>query len=493
MKKMISNIKTLAALLMVGTAFTACSNDDEITAEQPVQPTEPQVYTMVIKASKGDDAMTRALKPGFNSETGKNTIDFYWSGNEKIDVGQISNSGYYVKIGTATAAPSATGETTITATFNSAPNPASYIQFFLCGGNQDYTGQVGLLTGENSISEKYDYFEATLNSGKYTVDGYNITPSVGITFNQSINSIVKFILVDKGNSNAAINATKLNIHGSLTKKVDCFSNLGGVSCSDLAITPAGTTNEIYVALASGGSDLRLTARADDNIFSYSKSNVSFWRKNYEITVKMNKILSKVTESNAASVLGGAYTAISADDAATLAKECWTIAGGNVYVVTSASGSIYEPNISYVLTNDGTNTYTGTFTTQVELMSLYSVSEKSAWFVEPASSGGETNDYWYVGVIPPTDPNNPDENTGNNKWTLLTTTPTEISVNTDMQMPPAVWYIAIPHSYNFQAYDSTGAVPDVAAYTKSQITISGIQYDLFTGAGMAISVNTVFKK
>ena len=197
MKKMISNIKTLAALLMVGAAFTACSNDDEITAEQPVQPTEPQVYTMVIKASKGDDAMTRALKPGFNSETGKNTIDFYWSGNEKIDVGQMGNSGYYVKIGTATAAPSATGETTITATFNSAPNPASDIQFFLCGGNQDYTGQVGLLTGENSISEKYDYFEATLSPGKYTVDGYDITPSVGITFNQSINSIVKFINIGR--------------------------------------------------------------------------------------------------------------------------------------------------------------------------------------------------------------------------------------------------------------------------------------------------------
>ena len=109
------------------------------------------------------------------------------------------------------------------------------------------------------------------------------------------------------------------------------------------------------------------------------------------------------------------------------------------------------------------------------------------------TSGETKYYWYIGVIPPTDPNNPDENTGNNKWTLLTTTPTEISVNTDMQIPPAVWYIAIPHSYNFQAYDSTGAAPDEAAYTKSQITISGIQYDLFTGAGRAPAVNAIFKK
>ena len=109
------------------------------------------------------------------------------------------------------------------------------------------------------------------------------------------------------------------------------------------------------------------------------------------------------------------------------------------------------------------------------------------------TGGETKYYWYVGIISPTDPNNPDENTGNNKWTYLTSEPSFISVYAGPQMPPLIWYIAIPHSYNFQAYDSTGAVPDTATFTKSQVTISGKEYDLFTGAGMAISVNGVFKK
>ena len=109
------------------------------------------------------------------------------------------------------------------------------------------------------------------------------------------------------------------------------------------------------------------------------------------------------------------------------------------------------------------------------------------------TGSETKYYWYIGVIPPTDPNNPDENTGNNKWTLLSSKPESITMYAGPQMPPAVWYIAVPHSYGFQAYDSTGAAPDPAAYSKSQITIAGIQYDLFTGAGMAISVNGVFKK
>jgi len=109
------------------------------------------------------------------------------------------------------------------------------------------------------------------------------------------------------------------------------------------------------------------------------------------------------------------------------------------------------------------------------------------------TGGETKYYWYVGVIPPTDPNNPDENTGNNKWTFLTSEPASISVETDIQMPVAIWYIAIPHSYNFQAYDSTGAAPDVAGFTKSQVTISGKEYDLFTSNNKAISINAIFKQ
>ena len=109
------------------------------------------------------------------------------------------------------------------------------------------------------------------------------------------------------------------------------------------------------------------------------------------------------------------------------------------------------------------------------------------------TGGETKYYWYVGVIPPTDPNNPDENTGNNKWTLLNSEPSSISVNTDMQIPISRWYIAIPYSYGFQAYDSTGACPDIAAYTKSTITICGIEYDLFTGTNRAPAVNAIFKK
>ena len=40
MKKFMTDIKTLAALLMAGAAFTACSSDDNTIDEQPVNPAQ---------------------------------------------------------------------------------------------------------------------------------------------------------------------------------------------------------------------------------------------------------------------------------------------------------------------------------------------------------------------------------------------------------------------------------------------------------------------
>lgn len=60
MKKCFSNIRTLAALLMAGAAFAACSSDDN-SIEQPANATAPKTYTLTINASKGASASTRAL------------------------------------------------------------------------------------------------------------------------------------------------------------------------------------------------------------------------------------------------------------------------------------------------------------------------------------------------------------------------------------------------------------------------------------------------
>ena len=280
MKKFVSSIYALATLAVATLAFTACSSSDDITEEQPVNPAQ-KTYTLVINASKGDDG-TRALKAGDHA------VDVYWTGNETFDV-----VDYNVKIGTATAAASPNGETTITATLTQLPTQS--LIFYLNGSVYDYTGQVGLLTGANSISEKYDFARASLTIvnnngyGDFSVVGDEIVLNGEkvLTF-YSAQAIVKFTLLDNA-TNEPINATSLTIHdnnGNLNQIVSLPTTW---ITGDITITPAGT-NVVYAALNGvNHSNLTLTATDGTDTWTYSKSDVSFYGGEYrEITVKMTK-------------------------------------------------------------------------------------------------------------------------------------------------------------------------------------------------------------
>ena len=383
--KIATNIKTLAALLMAGAAFTACSSSsDEIIDKQPENPTAPKVYTMVIKASKGGDATTRALS------TDGTGIKAYWDGTETFEVVQYNSSSEPEIIGTATAAASPNGNTTITATMNQPPSIEYFISFYLHGTACDYTGQKGLLTGSNSISKDYDYAYGCLEASDFTVSGYDVIPNDGVTLDiTSSQAIVKFTLVDKGNDDEAINAKSLNIHdenGVLIKSTNGLTS--AEEYGDINITPAGTTNVIYAALLSyifePEMNLTLTANDGNNVYTYSKSNVTFTcGMYYPITVKMNKILARVNMTTAEAVLGGGYTAISAEQAAALAKQCWTVAGGTVYVVYNIAGTPI-PSIYYVKTDDGEST-TSSSISAMQASNLYT-GTSTAWFVEPPAFG-----------------------------------------------------------------------------------------------------------
>lgn len=110
--------------------------------------------------------------------------------------------------------------------------------------------------------------------------------------------------------------------------------------------------------------------------------------------------------------------------------------------------------------------------------------------EAGGTAGETTYYWYVSTTYPTDPTNVAQNTGVNKWTKLTTIPAEIHVDGDNEIN--IWYIAIPHEFGFQAYDSIGGAVDGVTYTKSLIIIGNVEYDLFTGNNEMLHVNAIFK-
>ena len=385
MKKFITDIKTLAALLMAGAAFTACSSSDDNIIEQPQNPTEPKVYTLVIKASKGGDATTRAL------QLDGSTLNAYWSGTEKIDV--LENDE---KIGEAAAAPSADGTTTITATLTSAPKPDNDLTFYLCGSNWDYTGQVGLLTGTggNSISEKYDYVTAVLYGYSYDVNGSNVTPKESYTvlhFDDGITNqaIIKFTLKDKAN-NEAISPT-------------AFTVSDGTNTVELTSIPTTTydTNGdgvLYVAFPPGAENttITLTATVGDDTYTYTTpSTKTFWRgQYYEITVKMTKQEVHIVNSTTGAAVekvdgtysltdGESYTmsGIGSGDiygkGFTLTIEDGTILTGGIYYYNVATNIILNGNATvtkldspssttgcFVFSGSGTLTVTGKLTCTV---------------------------------------------------------------------------------------------------------------------------------
>ena len=249
MKKNILNIKTLAALLMAGAAFTACSNEDTIIEEQPVNPAE-KTYTLTIEASKSNVATTRGL-----SLDGK-TLNAVW---KEGDVVEVYNSNSTIKLGTLT--PSSKGGATTVLTGEVSGEGIAVgqaIQLYLTGKDRDYTGQKGVLLSSDdpiwSIEKRYDYAYAGISerieitslvddkliakkvvSGEYTDD-----PATFLN-NQAI---VKFTLV--GNDGVTpVNVSSFRFECTTTPSIIKANS----STDGIDIKPAHDTNVLDAAIA----------------------------------------------------------------------------------------------------------------------------------------------------------------------------------------------------------------------------------------------------
>ncbi len=263
MKKMMTNIKTLAALLMASATFAACSSDDNTIDQQPAQPAGQQVYTMTVNAQKGDDAATtRALA------LDDKTLNATWATSEHI----------YVKNGTTWATGSLQPQTDgTTATLKGSLSGVTIAATdvltlqFPRSGELDYTGQVGTLA---DIAAKYDYATATVTVASVSATG-NINPTEATTTFQNQQAIVKFTLIDKADGTTSLDATELIVNDGTT---------------DYTVTPASGTSEIYVAIPGiSEKTVTLTATVGSDTYTYEKANVTFTNgQYYEITVKMNK-------------------------------------------------------------------------------------------------------------------------------------------------------------------------------------------------------------
>ena len=256
MKKMMTNIKTLAALLMAVAGTTACSSEDDIAVDTLPQKPAEQTYTMTVEASKGSDATTRALS------LDGTTLNATWAEGDVVEI--WSSDGSTVNYGELTA-QSAGQTTTLTGTLTGIM-PTVNTSLLLKYRSNDYSSQTGTL---DYIAQNCDY--ATARVKVTSVSGSEITTTAASFENQQ--AIVKFTLKDSDGT--AISAWKLTVSDGT---------------NTYTVTPASDTSELFVAIPGISSQaLTLTANIGSATYTYEKSDVTFTNgQYYAVTVKMKK-------------------------------------------------------------------------------------------------------------------------------------------------------------------------------------------------------------
>ncbi len=220
MKKTFNNIRTLAALLMAGAAFAACSTGDDILSDnqQPADPTATYNYTLTIQAGKSVDA-TRALTLDYPSDPAS-TLSASWTNGDVLKV--QNNTKHEILTGSLVASNASGG----TATFSGSLSGTSPIEpgdelllFYHLDAIQDlgnFNSQNGLLT----TAQDYDFAVATVTVK--TVDAGEITINEAKATFVTNTTVMKIILTDGTNP---INASQLtlSVTGSMTQDIWTFT------------------------------------------------------------------------------------------------------------------------------------------------------------------------------------------------------------------------------------------------------------------------------
>lgn len=266
MKKMITNMKTLVALLMAGAAVTSCSSDNEM--DSPKAPAG-KTYTMTVQATKGGDATTRAL-----TDAGS-TLTATWATTENVYVKKVDTWA------TGSLKPQADGATaTLKGTLSDvtiAANDVLTLQFPK-SGDITYAGQKGTLA---DIAENFDWAIAG-NVTVTSVDGGNITTD-DVTFVHQ-QAIVKFTLVDKANTSTKLSPTALTINDGTSDIV----TLTSIPDETYTTNNAGV---LYVALpAVSSKPITLTATVGSDTYTLTTSSAKSFANGsyYRVTAKMAK-------------------------------------------------------------------------------------------------------------------------------------------------------------------------------------------------------------
>ena len=197
--KRITNIRTLATLLMASAAIVSCSVKEDIFEEETTIKEEPavqpaKVYTLSVNATKGgDDEATKAL-----SLDGKR-LNATWAQNEEVTV---FNKTKKVPLDGTLIAQSSGASTELKGTLRGTIENGD--ELILRFNSANYGSQSGTL---DYIAANCDFAEASIT---VSVDGENnVIPTTSTASFVNQQAIVKFILKDKEGNN--LNVSNLSI------------------------------------------------------------------------------------------------------------------------------------------------------------------------------------------------------------------------------------------------------------------------------------------
>lgn len=297
-------IRTMAALLIAGTAFVSCNKESE-----PVAGT----FTMTVNAAKGDNA-TKALS------LDGTTLTASWAQGESVTVHNVTRNA---DLEGSLVAQGDGASTVLTGNLSGeiAEGDVLTLKFL----NPDYSMQEGTL---EYIAANCDYAEATVTVAS-VANGKITTTGDAVFENQQ--AIVKF--------------TFKNSDG--TETLSASQLVVTVGNNSYTVTTASATGELYVAIPGfSGQDITLTATDGVSNYSYTKSNVSFAAGEY-YTIEVRPELVSVTwtdiddyENGGISISGASYGASYYDD-----KINMSLRRGSGLTFTSNVGSISRVEIT----------------------------------------------------------------------------------------------------------------------------------------------------
>ena len=217
-------------------AILLCACQKVVQEPEPVPEVEEtrQMALLTLQASKADGTKALSLDG--------NTLNAYWKSTESVLVYDATD----VCLGSLDVSP-AEGEkpssATLTGTLDvTGVTAGDKLSLRIPRHDWDYTGQVGTLTGENSIEERFDYASAVI---EVETVGENVITATGSAHFNNEQSVYRFGFKE-GDVTLSV---KLFVLGTASNKLVQSINDGQAVYGAFKVKPAAATTELlYVSL-----------------------------------------------------------------------------------------------------------------------------------------------------------------------------------------------------------------------------------------------------